>query len=242
MCIFFSMTVPIQHSSKNVLPQLCGSCTCWRAASSLSCFRTESLHTASQRPSSSSICSCSQWASAVLLLVRSLTERFSVRMHPARFPNSFWKACKKKERKKTLKEIFLKDIGKLNQFQSLLIFIFLLRFFHNCVLVYATVVPCVCLWDCWPCLCPHQLQHLQLVVALLYTASCSTPAEHQWIFRRTAVLPPTYVVWREKKVPYKMRLFRWLECRNLETSSFHSSAPLHGLPADGVPCVFELSQ
>lgn len=67
--------------------------TCWSAASSLSCLLTDSLHTASQRPSSSSICSCSQWASAVLLLVRSLTERFRVLMQPARFPNSFWKAC-----------------------------------------------------------------------------------------------------------------------------------------------------
>ena len=84
------------------------SCTCWRAASSLSCFRTESLHTASQRPSSSSICSCSQWASAVLLLVRSLTERFRVRMHPARFPNSFWKAWEKEKEKKN---IFLREIG-----------------------------------------------------------------------------------------------------------------------------------
>lgn len=73
------------------------STTCWSAASSLSCLLTDSLHTASQRPSSSSICSCSQWASAVLLLVRSLTERFRVRMHPARFPNSFWKAYEDKK-------------------------------------------------------------------------------------------------------------------------------------------------
>lgn len=74
------------------LPLLSVRTTCWSAASSLSCLLTDSLHTASQRPSSSSICSCSQWASAVLLLVRSLTERFRVLMHPARFPNSFWKA------------------------------------------------------------------------------------------------------------------------------------------------------
>ena len=68
------------------------SSTCSSAASSLSCLLTDSLHTASQRPPNSSICSCSQWASAVLLLVRSLTERFRVLMHPARFPSSFWKA------------------------------------------------------------------------------------------------------------------------------------------------------